>query len=202
MQAQLAALEEAVGELDVGGRDDAPLPVLDPEAAPPPPRSAARETRRPAAAETVRIEPVKPVRPAAETVRIEPAQAVAEAAKSSRPDRRRSVRRQGPPVPLLLSYSKNGDDPFKGWVNDASGTGLGVTVEWALPVSSILTVRPQNSPARLKWVQIEAAQLPQGARSLAPGLPLFGGPAARGCRGLRAVISRPSPLARGAGDEA
>jgi hypothetical protein len=140
LQAQLAALQECVGEVESPAHDDdAPIPLLDHDDAPSPPRSAARETRR----------------SAPETVRVEPKKAAAEAEKSARPDRRRSVRRQGPPVPLLLSYSKSGDDPFKGWVNDCSQAGLGVTVEWALPVSSILTVRPVNAPTRLKWVQIE-----------------------------------------------
>lgn len=139
LQTQLAALQEAVGEVDGLANGDAPIPLVDHHDAPPPPRSAARETRR--------IAP--------EPTRLEPGKTVAEAEKPARPDRRLSVRRQGPPVPLLLSYSKTGDDAFKGWVNDASQTGLGVTVEWALPVSSILTVRPVNAPARLKWVQVE-----------------------------------------------
>lgn len=143
LQAQLAALQEAVGESNGAVHEDAPIPLVNDEE-----NGAAAVAAAPAP-------PVRQMRrPAPETMKVEAAR-MAEAAKPSRPDRRRSVRRQGPPVPLWLSYSKSGDDPFKGWVNDCSQTGIGVTVEWALPVSSILTVRPANSPARFKWVQIE-----------------------------------------------
>jgi hypothetical protein len=132
LQQQLSALEEAVGggELSAAS-DDAPIPLVgdDPPA---PPRSAARETRAPANGDV-------------DSPKTAP----------GRPERRKSFRRQGPPVPLFLSYSKSGDDPFKGWINDCSQNGIGVTVDWALPVSSILTVRPVNAPARLKWFQIE-----------------------------------------------
>jgi hypothetical protein len=151
LQAQLAALEEAVGEPPTPRRelDNAPIPMIDEEGPRTPlPGKQLRRPLDPARAETPKPEPR--TAPAAVP---DPVKAAPEPPKPSRPDRRRAVRRQGPPVPLLLSYSKNGDDPFKGYVNDTSQTGLGVTVEWALPVSSILTVRPASKGG--KWVQIE-----------------------------------------------
>jgi hypothetical protein len=147
LQAQLAALEEATGESPrAPQRGDAPIPMIDEDG---PRTPLPGRLRRPLDPTRAEIPKPEPVRTAVEAVK--PA---AEPAKPSRPDRRRSVRRQGPPVPLLLSYSKNGDDAFKGYVNDTSQCGLGVTVEWALPVSSVLTVRPANG-SKGKWVQIE-----------------------------------------------
>jgi hypothetical protein len=152
LQQQLAALQEAVdGSVDTS--EETPIPPVESESAKPdraaaPPQSTSREL------EQGPKTPLRIPRPSPGAIR-DALEAPAAPAVKPRPDRRQSVRREGPPVPIYLSYSKNGEDPFKGWVNDCSQTGLGVTVEWALPVSSILTVRPVNAPARLRWFQVE-----------------------------------------------
>lgn len=70
-------------------------------------------------------------------------------------ERRTSTRRKGPPVPLLLSYSKTGSAPFPGWVVDCSPTGVGIMVEQLVAVGAVLSVRPTNAPQRFRWVQVE-----------------------------------------------
>jgi hypothetical protein len=83
-------------------------------------------------------------------------QAALPPAEEAKPaDKRQSYRKQGPPVPLHLSYSNTGHDPFKGWIVDCSQTGIGVTIDWPLPEGSLLFVRPINAPARLGWFQVK-----------------------------------------------
>jgi hypothetical protein len=83
------------------------------------------------------------------------AEAPAEESEEQGKDKRRSYRKQGPPVPVTLSFSKNGKDPFRGWIVDCSQTGIGVTIDWPLPEDSTLFARPVNAPPRLGWFPVQ-----------------------------------------------
>lgn len=70
-------------------------------------------------------------------------------------ERRLSSRRKCMPVPVLLSFSKHGSDPFPGWVVDASDHGLGIYTNSDIAVGTLLVARPKNAPARCRWVKME-----------------------------------------------
>lgn len=70
-------------------------------------------------------------------------------------ERRLSRRRKCMPVPVLLSFSKNGSDPFPGWVVDSSDHGLGIYTNTNIAVGTLLVARPKNAPARCRWVKME-----------------------------------------------
>jgi hypothetical protein len=70
-------------------------------------------------------------------------------------DRRVAPRRSGNLVPVLLSDAQALAEPFEGWVLDRSPGGLGLLVDEAVIVGSILSVRPAKSPPRFRWLQVE-----------------------------------------------
>jgi len=73
----------------------------------------------------------------------------------TKPERRRKPRRKSTPIPVHLSYSKSGDDPFRGWAVDCSTIGVGIILEKAQPVNSLLTLRPHAAAARARWLQVQ-----------------------------------------------
>lgn len=88
----------------------------------------------------------------------EPAQrVVALADPSSIKDRRLSPRRKGNLVALLISNAQASSEPVQGWVVDRSQGGLGVLVDEAVPLGTILSVRPTKAKAQVpfRWIQVE-----------------------------------------------
>jgi hypothetical protein len=67
---------------------------------------------------------------------------------------RKSFRRQGNPVEVLLVNQHTKAAPFKGYVVDRSVGGLGLLVEDPVELESQLTVRPVNAPHIAPWVEI------------------------------------------------
>jgi hypothetical protein len=72
----------------------------------------------------------------------------------TKPERRKRPRRKSVPVPVQLSYSKTGDDPFRGWAVDCSSIGVGIIVEKAQPVNSNLALRATHGNGKSRWLQV------------------------------------------------
>jgi hypothetical protein len=67
---------------------------------------------------------------------------------------RKSFRRQGNPVEVLLVNQHTRAAPFKGYVVDRSVGGLGLLLEDPVELEAQLTVRPVNAPHIAPWVEI------------------------------------------------
>jgi hypothetical protein len=69
-------------------------------------------------------------------------------------EHRKSLRRQGNPVEILIVNPTNQSAPFKGYVIDRCVGGLGLYVDGAFPPDQRLTVRPTHAPSMTPWVEL------------------------------------------------
>src|SRR5437899_3094014 len=70
-------------------------------------------------------------------------------------EQRRSLRRGGNPVPVLIKLNNTKEDPWHGWVYDRSMGGLGLIVDTELQPGELLRVIPHNAPQSTPWSDIE-----------------------------------------------
>jgi hypothetical protein len=69
-------------------------------------------------------------------------------------EQRVSPRRGGNLVPVLVSDALVPEEPLRGWVLDRSTSGLGLLVEDALEIGSIVRVRPDRPDVAAHWVPV------------------------------------------------
>jgi PilZ domain len=69
-------------------------------------------------------------------------------------DRRNSVRRDGPPVKVIVTSSTLRGGQDEGFVLDRSTGGLRVAVMAAIPAMTNLQVRAENAPDTVPWVSV------------------------------------------------
>jgi hypothetical protein len=69
-------------------------------------------------------------------------------------ENRKSLRRSGNPVEVLIVNPANRTDPFKGYVVDRCVGGLGLLVEKTFEAEQRLSVRPTNAPPMTPWVEL------------------------------------------------
>lgn len=81
-------------------------------------------------------------------------------------DQRMSVRRDGPPVPVLVTSPNLRGGAKSGYVLDRSTGGLRIAMETAMAPGSILQVKAENAPADTQWVTVVV-------RNCKPGSPHF-----------------------------
>lgn len=70
-------------------------------------------------------------------------------------ERRGSLRRRGNAVAILITDAEAATDPYPGWVVDRSIGGLCLSVEKPVETGMILSVRTNNAPVEVPWVQVE-----------------------------------------------
>jgi hypothetical protein len=70
-------------------------------------------------------------------------------------ERRASPRRRGHSVAVWISDARAEARPISGLVSDRSVEGLGLAVNEAFEVGTILSVRPAAAPSTVAWVQVE-----------------------------------------------
>jgi hypothetical protein len=75
--------------------------------------------------------------------------------KGKRRDKRRHLRRDGEPVPVLISTPATQAAPVKGTVINRSRGGLCVSSPEAFPMGSLLAVFSQRYPDVATWVEVE-----------------------------------------------
>jgi hypothetical protein len=80
-------------------------------------------------------------------------------------EKRAALRRQGNPIPVLISDATVTADPYYGWVIDRSMGGLCLTVETPVSVGTIISVRPTNAPDTAPWVQVEIRRCKEEGKS-------------------------------------
>lgn len=66
------------------------------------------------------------------------------------PERRIAARRQGNPVPVLVSDAMSKAEPAHGWIVDRSSTGLGILADEAIELGTTITVRA-DVPVGARW---------------------------------------------------
>jgi PilZ domain-containing protein len=69
-------------------------------------------------------------------------------------EQRRSLRRGGNPVPILVRLPDETEPGWRGWVFDRSMGGLGFVVESEFEPGAILRVLPVNAPQSTPWIDI------------------------------------------------
>jgi hypothetical protein len=80
-------------------------------------------------------------------------------------ENRKSFRRQGNPVEVLVVNQRSNAPAFKGYVIDRSVGGLGLLLQSPLEKGTQLTVWPVNAPHTAPWVEI----IVRGCRQLDSG---------------------------------
>jgi hypothetical protein len=69
-------------------------------------------------------------------------------------ERRAHPRRSGNPISVLVTTEENADEPLRGFVLNYSAGGLGLLVEDALEVDTVVRVRPEGPLAGGPWVPV------------------------------------------------
>jgi serine/threonine protein kinase len=69
-------------------------------------------------------------------------------------ERRTYPRRAGNPIPVLILDSYHPDEPLHGWVMDRSQGGVGLLVEDALEVETVVEMRPDLPHLQTFWLQV------------------------------------------------
>jgi serine/threonine protein kinase len=69
-------------------------------------------------------------------------------------ERRSHPRRAGNPIPVLILDSFHPDEPLHGWVMDRSPGGVGLLVEDALEVDTLVQMRPDVPHLQTFWLQV------------------------------------------------
>lgn len=80
-------------------------------------------------------------------------------------DRRSEPRRKGNLVAVHISDAQATAPPIEGWVVDRSQGGLGVLVDEAVALGTILSVRPVKTRPPARWIQIEVKSCRQERNS-------------------------------------
>jgi hypothetical protein len=75
--------------------------------------------------------------------------------QGSRSERRAALRREGTMVAIHVTDAEGEGKPVPGWVTDRSVGGLCLRLEEAVPVDSLLNVRPRDATAMVPWTQVE-----------------------------------------------
>jgi len=70
-------------------------------------------------------------------------------------EKRRHPRRNGPPMPIVLSDDRSSGTPTLCRVVNRSQVGLGIVVDKPLPRGAIIRVRPVEAPEDVAWVRLE-----------------------------------------------
>lgn len=70
-------------------------------------------------------------------------------------ERRASLRRRGREVRVLVSNADGTSPPEDGWVLDRSTGGLCLGLARAVPVGTVVSVRPSDAPLTIPWTQVE-----------------------------------------------
>jgi hypothetical protein len=70
-------------------------------------------------------------------------------------EKRSALRRQGNPIPIHISDATVTAEPWYGWVLDRSMGGLCLSVDSAVKIGTVLSVRPTHAPDTVPWIQIE-----------------------------------------------
>lgn len=71
-------------------------------------------------------------------------------------ERRRSDRRAGLRVGVLITNDEQTAEPIIGWVVNRSRGGMRLAVDQALATTGmVLSVRPRTAPATMSWVRVE-----------------------------------------------
>ena len=68
---------------------------------------------------------------------------------------RTAPRRKGNPVSVLLADFSAATEPFQGWVLDRSGGGLGILLDEAIPIDTVLSIRPVKSSPGFPWMEVK-----------------------------------------------
>lgn len=76
-------------------------------------------------------------------------------AKPAATERRRSPRRWGLPIEVLITDAHARAEPVKGWIINRSTGGICLSVVDEGPVGAILSVRPTHAPPDTPWTQVE-----------------------------------------------
>jgi hypothetical protein len=70
-------------------------------------------------------------------------------------DKRRHLRREGQPTPVLLAGGPSVGEPFVCSVVNRSRGGLGIVVNRRLPPGTVVRVRPVEAPEDVPWVRVQ-----------------------------------------------
>src|SRR5262249_17741788 len=82
--------------------------------------------------------------------------------QGSASEQRGTLRRGGNPAPVLISEKTPGGPVMHGWVIDRSMGGLCLTVDDAIPVGTLLTVRAVKAPSAAPAVDVEVKSCRRG----------------------------------------
>ena len=69
-------------------------------------------------------------------------------------ERRRTPRRWGDPVQLLLWDGFPGTEPFRGWIVNRSPGGLGISSSQSVAAGTIFQVRVAIAPDSVPWIPV------------------------------------------------
>lgn len=154
--------------------DEPPAAVPVPPLEPPPPQAAPV----PPAPRATPIHPVPPQEPAQtvplrpkatrQTIHISPLrrlfsraptppstpEPVEEEAEPESSERRSAPRRAGNPVSVQITNPNVKSEGFQGWVVDRSSSGLRLLVDQAVPLDTVLNVRPAKALPSVAWVPV------------------------------------------------
>lgn len=70
-------------------------------------------------------------------------------------EQRKAIRRRGNHTKVVVGNAEGNQELGIGWVIDRSMGGVCLTMDEAIAVGSILSIKPLNAPGNLPWVQIE-----------------------------------------------
>jgi len=75
------------------------------------------------------------------------------------------LRREGNPIPILLTFSGNPSEAVPGVVLDRSTGGLGVSAPHDAEVGMLVLVRPVDAPEEVPWFTLEVRHThPKGSQ--------------------------------------
>jgi hypothetical protein len=86
------------------------------------------------------------------------------AAAPPRSEKRRTLRRKGVPVPVLVNHAAKPGDAELAWVMDRSTGGLRLIFNRPLPKGDELSVRAENAPDDLPWVGLRVSHSRQSGK--------------------------------------
>jgi hypothetical protein len=74
--------------------------------------------------------------------------------QGSQSERRAAVRREGSMVAVSISHADTPDQVDQGWVSDRSVGGLCLRLDAAVPLGTVLNVRPRDATAVVPWTPV------------------------------------------------
>jgi hypothetical protein len=81
-----------------------------------------------------------------------------------RSEKRRTLRRKGVPVPVLVNHATKPGDTELAWVMDRSTGGLRLIFNRALPKGDEFSIRAENAPDDLPWVGLRVSHSRQSGK--------------------------------------